>query len=516
MVVVLACVSMVAPAEAQLNTQHIKGTVGLKSGSQPPPGVYFIAPLFYVYKADEVKDRNGDRLGVGNADLTSRIYGAGVNVVTKKKLFGGFYGFQVVFPVGANNRIQGTEIDANPGGGLTDSVISPISLGWHFKRADAIAGYTIFAPTGRYTDGASDNTGLGMWGQEFSGGTTVYLTESRQWHAATLATFDFQSKQGGQRDQGRQRHESRGRSRRRLPQRRADGWPQLLRVVQIDRRPDRGLSRHPHPRQEQGLRIGAGSPVGARKEQHALRLPEGELPVGGLRANGATGQRADDPGQLAHETSQASQSVSLQVRTMNMNHTISLAVIAAGILTSLPVARAGAQAQPTPDQMVAALKQNLAESQKRLRQDQWIETTAISLKGAEKSRKQQRVYYGADGKLTKVPVGEPPAPQAAQGRGHRGGRLKQQVVENKKSDMQEYMERAAALIQQYVPPDPAQIQKAKDAGHMALRPQPDGKVRVEFSDYVQPNDQMAIDVDAKAALLWRSAWRPISRSRRTR
>jgi hypothetical protein len=48
MVVVSACVCMVAPAEAQLNTQHLKGTVGLKSGSQAPPGVYFIAPLFYV------------------------------------------------------------------------------------------------------------------------------------------------------------------------------------------------------------------------------------------------------------------------------------------------------------------------------------------------------------------------------------------------------------------------------------------------------------------------------------
>ena len=55
MVVVLTSLFRVAPAEAQLNTQHIKGTVGLKSGSQAPPGVYFIAPLYYVYKTDEVK-----------------------------------------------------------------------------------------------------------------------------------------------------------------------------------------------------------------------------------------------------------------------------------------------------------------------------------------------------------------------------------------------------------------------------------------------------------------------------
>jgi hypothetical protein len=193
MVVVLTCAFRVAPAEAQLNTQHIKGTVGLKSGSQAPPGVYFIAPLFYVYKTDEVKDRDGVRLPFA-ADLTSHVYGGGINVVTKRKLLGGFYGFQVVFPAGANNRIQGTEIDANPGAGLTDSVITPITLGWHVKRADATAGYAIFAPTGRYTDGASNNTGFGMWGQEFSVGTTVYMSESRQWHAATVATFDFQSK----------------------------------------------------------------------------------------------------------------------------------------------------------------------------------------------------------------------------------------------------------------------------------------------------------------------------------
>lgn len=96
-----------------------------------------------------------------NANIDSAIFGAGVNVVTTKKLFGGYYGFTVLF-AGANNRLQGTEIDANPGQGISDTVISPIALGWHGKRADSIASYTLYAPTGRYEDGASNNTGLGM------------------------------------------------------------------------------------------------------------------------------------------------------------------------------------------------------------------------------------------------------------------------------------------------------------------------------------------------------------------
>ena len=73
---------------------------------------------------------------------------------------------------------------------------------------------------------------------------------------------------------------------------------------------------------------------------------------------------------------------------------------------------------------------------------------------------------------------------------------------------------AGKLIHQYVPPDPAQIQKAKDAKKSPVAAQPDGKVRLEFKDYVLPKDMMSIDVDVKAALLSGFEWRLISRSPR--
>jgi hypothetical protein len=182
-----------APAAAQLNTQHIKGSVGLKAGSQPPPHVYVIAPYIYVYQADSVRNRNGDEVAI-DASITSVAYAGGVSVVTGRKLLGGSYGYQILAPVVANNRLQGTEIDANPGAGISDSAVVPISLGWHFNRADAVASYTIYIPTGRYTDGADDNTGFGMWGHEVGFGTTLYLNEKKQYHASSLVSFDFQSK----------------------------------------------------------------------------------------------------------------------------------------------------------------------------------------------------------------------------------------------------------------------------------------------------------------------------------
>jgi len=186
---------------------------------------------------------------------------------------------------------------------------------------------------------------------------------------------------------------------------------------------------------------------------------------------------------------------------MKISYSAPLVIAGVSIVTMLSVASGAAQAPPTPDQVVATLKQNLQESQKRLRQYEWVETTVISLKGEEKARKQQRAYYGADGKLTKVPIGEPQPEAARGGRGGRGGRVKEKIVENKKDEMQDYMERAVALIHTYVPPSPARIQQAKDAGKMRVSPPQQGKARIEFPDFQQPSDLLAIDLDAAAARL---------------
>ena len=90
-----------------------------------------------------------------------------------------------------------------------------------------------------------------------------------------------------------------------------------------------------------------------------------------------------------------------------------------------------------------------------------------------------RCYYGADGKLQKLPMGDAPAaaPAPAARSGGRGGRVKGAIVENKKDEMKDYMERAAALIHQYVPPNPAKIQSVKDAKKLAVTPMDQGRRR---------------------------------------
>jgi len=138
----------------------------------------------------------------------------------------------------------------------------------------------------------------------------------------------------------------------------------------------------------------------------------------------------------------------------------------------------------------AAVKQSLQESMAALRHYQWLETTVVSLKGEEKSRTQNNCVYGADGKVQKTPVVAPATEEKKRG-------LRGKIVENKKEDISEATKEAVALVKQYVPPDPARIQAAKEAGRVAVTP-PDaaGQVRLVIKDYLKAGDSLTLDVNA--------------------
>lgn len=166
-----------------------------------------------------------------------------------------------------------------------------------------------------------------------------------------------------------------------------------------------------------------------------------------------------------------------------------LVVAACSITLVLTPAIAWPQS-PDAQQRVAALKQSLAQDKQSIRHYEWIETTVISLKGEEKSRQQKQCYYGAEGSLQKVEMSEPPPPQEKK-RGLRG-----RVVEKKKAEMSDYMKQAVALVKSYVPPDPAQVQKVKDAGKVSIDAPGGGKgARVNLRDYAKPGDLLAVEVD---------------------
>ena len=163
---------------------------------------------------------------------------------------------------------------------------------------------------------------------------------------------------------------------------------------------------------------------------------------------------------------------------LSTGHAGSIVILLVAVLLPLQASRAQEQDK------VAALKQSLAENQKKLRQYQWFETTTVSLKGEQKSQTQKVCRYGADGTVQKQQISAPPQQPASRG-------LRGRIVEKKKDEMADYMESAAALIQQYVPPDSQRIQAAKDAGNITLKPISSG-AQLEIRDYLKSGDSMTI------------------------
>ena len=185
------------PAQAQLNGSHTPGDFGVQSGSQPQPGFY--AALFYLrYDADTIKDADGNVVRLSPSAPGSLAVAAAAPLawyVSKAKILGANYGAMAVLPF-ANASIEapafalGKTIDTS----VSDLLLRPIDLGWHTPRADVSAGFQLYAPTGRYERGGSDNIGKGMWTYEPFVGTTVYFDQKRTVSLAATAYWEFHGK----------------------------------------------------------------------------------------------------------------------------------------------------------------------------------------------------------------------------------------------------------------------------------------------------------------------------------
>ena len=124
--------------------------------------------------------------------LTIHAYAPILWYVSKAKVFGANYGAFVVLPW-ANGSLEAPALALSQTSStkISDTLVRPIDLGWHMKRADVTAGLQFYAPTGKYEPGGSGNTGKGMWTYEPYLGTTVYFDEKRTVSLATTAYWEF-------------------------------------------------------------------------------------------------------------------------------------------------------------------------------------------------------------------------------------------------------------------------------------------------------------------------------------
>ena len=176
-----------------------------------------------------------------------------------------------------------------------------------------------------------------------------------------------------------------------------------------------------------------------------------------------------------------------------MKRTIRLALLLGG----LSAASLGAQ-PPTVQQKVAALKQGIAANEAAMHKYQWLQTTTLALKGEVKSTTvSQCSYQGGAPKpvCTQISATEAEKPH--------GGPVMKHEIEKKQAEMKAYMDSVKTLIEAYIPPNPALMDKAVGSGNAAVAPNPsNGTTKVTISNYLQQGDAVSLVVaDATGKLL---------------
>ena len=165
--------------------------------------------------------------------------------------------------------------------------------------------------------------------------------------------------------------------------------------------------------------------------------------------------------------------------------------IVQGLMSLLLAASLGWAQEDSQEKLktwLGAVKESMGKSRQSLRRYAWVESTEISLKGEVKSLNQNDCRYGPDGTLQKTPTTAPTEQKKKRG-------LRGKIVENKKEELADYMERAGSLMKRYVPPDPLSLESAMWAGRGTLQLAAGSKVILVFRDYAKPGDEFALTFD---------------------
>jgi hypothetical protein len=140
----------------------------------------------------------------------------------------------------------------------------------------------------------------------------------------------------------------------------------------------------------------------------------------------------------------------------------------------------------------------MAENTTKLKQYTYTQKTQVYLKGELRKTKLSQVHFDpTTGEKVVVPMDSSDAEQ--QPDEGRGGRLRARIVEKKRDEMKEYVERLVGLMHQYLPPNPDRIKAAMP--HAQITPPADGSAKIALSDYLKPGDTETFSIGSESKRL---------------
>jgi hypothetical protein len=200
---VVLCFLLCAMTLAQQKPQWLPGQQGLNSGILPSPGFTY-ANMDINYNAGTFNGPKGNAVpATGTYDVWAieNIF----YFVPSAKVLGGNIGGMIMFPTPATGSLDADIIvtqlpnlsAAGGGSGLADLWLQPFNIGWHLKRVDLQFMDAFMIPTGRYSPGASNNVGMGFFGNHLQSGTTLYITKNKGTSASLFTDWEVHGARAG-------------------------------------------------------------------------------------------------------------------------------------------------------------------------------------------------------------------------------------------------------------------------------------------------------------------------------
>ena len=195
LVVCLELVFGVRRADAQDLGHKLPGLIGLDAGRIPQPGLYAIDRVVW-YEADQVRDRAGNRIPVGDLGLLGISNAAGLSYTFQR----GSRSFTAT--VAAPLTRLKLDIHDRPEAsvdrfGLGDIYIQPARVGWRRDQVDLVGSYGLYLPTGTSPLAGGSGLSAGHVTNEFSAGGTIFADRNRTAFLTALASYDLNLRKRG-------------------------------------------------------------------------------------------------------------------------------------------------------------------------------------------------------------------------------------------------------------------------------------------------------------------------------
>ena len=192
----LLCVLLGVVGMTHLNAQetghYTPGVSGIKAGSLPPPGFYYIMHNVF-YTSDSYYDGDGNKAPI---DFDVNVF-ANVHrfiYVWEDVLWGADYAMHMLIPTTKTDISIGAFGIDDSKYGIGDIVLEPFLLAWHKNKYDLALGGAAIAPTGSYDITRPASPGKSFWTGMLTAGGTYYFDAHKSWHASILSRYEIHGK----------------------------------------------------------------------------------------------------------------------------------------------------------------------------------------------------------------------------------------------------------------------------------------------------------------------------------